>query len=229
MVSSRWINRIGWLSWFLAIGGGVSASVVGTGAIAQTQVDTDDERSPEEQLFFRLRDDVPSRYNPPSDPNRLTFEEDRGQNWDVVTEDDPSLYGLTPPSLWLHREQIYRRWGGYRLVRGWTAFYSQSGDTYIIDILVDPQYWNRLDYAERYAILTRFGTTGMSYGYQVRLYSSISLVGIHACDFSAEPGLAGYPRDDVPIPEIENVQCSGGIGPFIDFEALDAEDLFDLP
>lgn len=205
----------------------ISALVLSWGAlvaiaVAQTEPIAPDGRSGAEDLMEQLQE-VPSNYEV-----GLDFVGEPDDTWPIITQDDTSLFEMTEPSLWFSREQMYERWGGYRLIRRWTAFHSTSSDAYIIDVQVDPQYWSRLEYAQQYAILNQLGKTGMSYGYQVRVYRSITLVGIHTCDFSPVPELADTPTEEVPIPELD-ISCAARIGPFIDYESFDDEDLFAPP
>ncbi|MBE7380644.1 MAG: hypothetical protein F6J95_004465 [Leptolyngbya sp. SIO1E4] len=226
------------LSWMVGVVGTVLVSTTGPGAIAWAQTDDVTEAAPTaaEALMQKLQD-VPSIYE-----LGLDYLSDQDSAWPTITQADTSPVQMTLPSLWWSRDQLPNRWSsftsgqrfiqldGYRLIRGWNAFHSLSGESYIIDLQVDPQYWNRLEYAQKYAILNQFGTIAMGYGYQVRIFSSISLVGLHTCDFSRVPALASYPSTEVPVPELNNVQCAAGIGPFIQIdETFIDEDLFAPP
>ena len=206
--------------------GAIALSASGATAIAQTL--------PQEAMFQTLLD-VPSNYSAGA-----SFFSEVADGWPVRRQADTSLFEPTLPSLWWSRDQLPEVWRAadnsvvrvqnYRLIRDWTSFHSRSADTYIIDIEVDPQYWNRFNYFQQYAILNQMGTTGMSYGYHVRVYSSITLVGVHACDFSSVPALADFPQREIPVPELDGVRCAAAIGPFIDYTspAFD-EDLFAPP
>ncbi len=140
----------------------------------------------------------------------------------VITNEDTSLCAATVPSLWWRRDQLPSHWlnpvaapgaiqiiEGYRLVQGWTAFRSPSVDAYIVDIQVDPQYWNRLSYPQQYAVTTQLGLAGMSHGYQMRIYRSIDLVGLYACDFNA---IRQLPGPALPLADLENVECTASVG-----------------
>ena len=181
-----------------------------------------------EQIFEQLLD-VPSRYDLGfrNNPDNVNF--DVSSSWPTVTQADTSLFDPTLPSLWWSRDQVYDGWGGYRLIREWRAFRSESADAAIIDIQLDPQYWSRLEYLPQYALLNQLGTTAMGYGYQLRLYSSISLVGMYTCDFSNMPRLEDTPDLYVPIPDIENVECFAAVAPFVQLEMPFDEDLFAPP
>lgn len=213
----------------MGLTGAIAISLEGMGAIAHAQTVEPSPQTllPSEQIFQRLLE-VPSTYELSALRNGDNQDEDKG--WPVVTQDDTSLFSPTLPSLWLNREQVYDRWGGYRLIRGWTAFHSVSGDANIIDVQLDPQYWNRLEYYPQYAVLNQLGMTAMSYGYQVRLYNSITLVGMYTCDFSSIPELESNLEVEIPVPQLEGIQCSAAIAPFVEFESSPAtEDLFAPP
>lgn len=218
-----------------SVWGAIAVLLGGGGALAQS-ADNPAAPAPQDVMFEKLQD-LPSNYSA-----ELGFANETDDGWPVRRATDTSLFEPTLPSLWWSRDQLPNRWRGtdnsvlrlegYRLVRDWTSFRSQTADTYIVDVLVDPQYWNRFNYYQKYAILNQFGTTGMSYGYHVRVYSSISLVGVYTCDFSRVPEFAGSaPRKiEVPVPNLSEVTCSAAIGPFIDYTspAFDA-DLFAPP
>lgn len=209
------------------------ALTVGLPAIAQTSPKLATPPVHEQMLETLL--DVPSNYSA-----GFRFIEAYDSDWPLQRSRDTSLFEPTIPSLWWSRDQLPNRWStadssvvrveGYRLVRDWTSFHSKNADTYVIDVLVDPQYWNRFNDFQQYAILNQFGTMGMSYGYQTRVYSSINLVGVYACDFSDVPELAHQPQVEVPVPNLTNVTCAAEIGPFIDYSlpAFD-DDLFAPP
>ncbi|MDB9525026.1 hypothetical protein PN498_03420 [Oscillatoria sp. CS-180] len=246
------VNRLLSLRPVLGMGGAIALAMCSTGAIAQTTeetpepleetaqiiIDTGDlEMSSETDLLLETLLTVPSRYD--LQPN-FDLEEvaDAGP---LVDEDDVDLFEPTTPSLWWRRDQMPTRWstldattfqidGGYRLIRNWTSFYSEAADTYIVDVRVDPQYWNRYNYFQQYAILTQLGTAAMSYGYHIRIFNSATLVGIHACGFNDISELADTPQVEVPVPELDDLQCSAAIGPFISFVSpVFEEDLFAPP
>ena len=225
----RRLNAEGSGGCWISLACAIATSFAGLGTVAQAQTEPDASAgSPlAEQIFEQLLD-VPSIYEVGVRGTQAFS--DRDTDWPVVTQASTSLFSPTLPSLWWNRDQVYDRWGGYRLIRGWAAFHSMAGDASIIDIQLDPQYWNRLDYYPQYAILNQLGTTAMSYGYQLRLYSSISLVGMYTCDFSNIPNLESSPNLEVPVPELDNVQCFGAVSPFVQFEPpLSTEDLFVPP
>ncbi|NER81477.1 MAG: hypothetical protein F6K42_18300 [Leptolyngbya sp. SIO1D8] len=219
-------HSINHIRWWAGIVGAISFQLGGLTAIAQAQSEELNEEPPNRSAaLMNLLIEIPSQYE-----IGLEYLRDQDSSWPIVTQNDTSLYTPTLPSLWWNRDQVYGPWGGYRLIRSWISFRSMASDAQMIDIQVDPQYWDRLDYTERYAILNQLGTTGMSYGYHVRLYRSIDLVGLHACDFNNFPALVDNPNAEVPVPELDGVYCSAAIGPFVVFDPiLLDEDLFAPP
>ena len=203
-------------------------------AYAQTETAPVTPLPPEEVMFQQLLD-IPSDYS-----TDQGFPDEAADDWPIVSQASASLYRPTLPSLWWSRDQLPTLWrtadntvmrvAGYRLVRDWTAFYSQTATAAIVDIQVDPQYWNRLNYFQRFAILRQLGATGMNYGYHVRIYNSIDLAGIHACDFTSIATVAATPNSEAALPDLQNVDCSAAIGPFVEFVAPDfGDDLFAPP
>jgi hypothetical protein len=82
----------------------------------------------------------------------------------IITADTISPTGTTLPSLWWTSEQFPRK-----LVTNWIAN-SQTKEIYL---LVNLQYWNLLDYLDRYRTIDRFGQAARNYGYNyVRLCTS---------------------------------------------------------
>lgn len=83
-----------------------------------------------------------------------------GTDPNITTADTVSPEGKTIPSLWWTNEQLPSK-----LVVNWIANRSQSQ----IYLLVNSQYWNILDYVERYRTLSRFGRVAQSYGYDLKI------------------------------------------------------------
>ncbi len=81
---------------------------------------------------------------------------------DVVTADTISRRQLNQPSLWWTREQLPNK-----LVLNWLAYPQQK----YIDVVVNPQFWNILDYPERYQLVNRWGTIARKYGFDVRIFN----------------------------------------------------------
>lgn len=190
---------------------------------------------PLEQIIFEQLLDLPSTYSP-----GVGFLSEAAEDWPVVTEETTSLYRPTLPSFWWSRDQMPTVWrasddstvrvAGYRLIRNWLAFHSTTLDASVVDVQVDPQYWNRLNYYQQYAILRQLGTTGLNYGYHVRIYSSIELEGVYACDFTSVHDRIDSPGAELSLAQMGQVDCTAAIGPFVDFTSPEfGEDLFAPP
>jgi hypothetical protein len=83
-----------------------------------------------------------------------------GTDPNIITADTVSSEGQTIPSLWWTNEQLPSK-----LVVNWIANRRQSQ----IYLLVNSQYWNILDYVDRYRTLSRFGRVAQSYGYDLKI------------------------------------------------------------
>lgn len=220
----------------IGVGWGVLAglAIAGHPTVAQT-TDADTGDLPPEEAMFQQLLNLPTSYG-----DDLAFADEISEDWPLVTPESASLYYPTLPNVWWTRDQLPTLWrvsdsttvrvAGYRLIRDWTAFHSNSADAAIIDVQVDPQYWNRFNYFQQFAVLRQLGTTGMYYGYHVRIYNSIDLAGIHACDFTGVPSITDSPAGEIPIPELKSVNCSAAIGSFVNFADPDfGDDLFAPP
>jgi hypothetical protein len=104
-------------------------------------------------------------YSPePLEIELLTNPETLRGRTDVITADSISRTRLTIPSLWLTKEQLDKK---QKLVINWLAY----PDRKYIDIIVNPQFWNNLDYTERYNFVSRYGITAQRNGYNVRIFN----------------------------------------------------------
>lgn len=105
------------------------------------------------------------------------------QNNRVVTSNTISQDGLTIPSLWWAKEQF-----GGDLLSNWLAYPAQNGESGRIDLLVNRQNWNSLDYIQQYEFVYHFGTDAMDRGYNLRVFNEQKqLLASYTCDFSAIP------------------------------------------
>jgi hypothetical protein len=101
---------------------------------------------------------------------------DLSKNPNIVTADTVSPEGKTIPSLWWTNEQFPAR-----LVTNWIADRSQKQ----IFLLVDTQYWNILDYLDRYRTIDKFGRVAQSYGYDLKICSIQKIVlANYSCELS---------------------------------------------
>jgi hypothetical protein len=83
---------------------------------------------------------------------------------DVITADSVSRQRLTVPSMWLTKEQLDKK---QKLIINWLAY----PDRKYIDVIVNPQFWDILNYTERYNLISRYGITAQRSGYNVRIFN----------------------------------------------------------
>lgn len=98
----------------------------------------------------------------------------------VVTATTPSQTGLTVPSLWWAKEQF-----GGKLLYSWIAYAKENDTPSHIDLLVNQEAWNLLNYLDRYAFVNQFGFTASDYGYNLRIFDrQENLLATYTCNFS---------------------------------------------
>ncbi|MEM9164823.1 MAG: hypothetical protein AAGC54_17370, partial [Cyanobacteria bacterium P01_F01_bin.4] len=103
----------------------------------------------------------------------------------AVTEATTSDTDFTRPSLWWQHDQSSLFVETDQLISGWVAYRRDSIDAlHHIDLELNRRLWNSLNYIEQYALITQFGQTAKSYGYQLRLFTGESLAGAHVCNFN---------------------------------------------
>jgi hypothetical protein len=85
----------------------------------------------------------------------------------IVTADTASATMMTLPSLWWTRDQTRSK-----VVSNWIADRTQKQ----IYLLINAQYWNILDYIDRYALIDKFGRVSRDYGYNLRLCTERKIV-----------------------------------------------------
>jgi hypothetical protein len=92
----------------------------------------------------------------------------------IITADTVTAEGMTAPSLWWTNEQFPPK-----LVTNWIANRSQNQ----IYLLVNTQYWNILDYIDRYRMIDRFGRVAQGYGYNLKICNNQKIALAHyVCD-----------------------------------------------
>jgi hypothetical protein len=98
----------------------------------------------------------------------------------IVTADTVTPEGMTVPSLWWTNEQFPAK-----LVTNWIANRSENQ----IYLLVNSQYWNILDYIDRYRTIDRFGRVAQGYGYNLKICTSqkIALAGYTCGSIAQHP------------------------------------------
>ncbi|MCG8368425.1 MAG: hypothetical protein MJA27_34460 [Pseudanabaenales cyanobacterium] len=111
----------------------------------------------------------------------------------AITQDTISATSLTPPSLWWSRDQItaavrsLRNLLPQQWLEAWVAYRGSEGQPRRVDMVVNPQIWNQLNYLERYSVLNQLGAVAKSYGYSTRIFRGSDLTGAYICDFSQYP------------------------------------------
>ena len=84
----------------------------------------------------------------------------------VITADTIFQKQLTVPSLWWAQEQSQNK-----LLDNWIAYPASNSQSGRVDLIVNEQIWNVLDYLERYNFVNRLGSVARSYGYNIRVFS----------------------------------------------------------
>ncbi len=90
-----------------------------------------------------------------------------GNEPNIITADTVSAQGMTLPSLWWTSEQF-----SPKLITNWIANRTQKQ----VYLLVNAQYWDLLDYLDRYRTIDQFGRVAQGYGYNLQLCSSQKIV-----------------------------------------------------
>ncbi|PSB41765.1 hypothetical protein [Chamaesiphon polymorphus] len=104
---------------------------------------------------------------------------DRQTNPNIVTADTASPKGMTIPSLWWTSEQFPAK-----LVTNWVADRRQNQ----IYVIVNTQYWNILDYIDRYRTIAKFGRVAYSYGYSLKICNTQKIaIARYTCNSTAAP------------------------------------------
>ena len=106
---------------------------------------------------------------------------DTDKDRNIITADTVSAAGTTTPSLWWTSEQLPPK-----LVTNWIANNNQKQ----IYLLVNTQYWNILDYVDRYRTVDRFGHAAREYGYNLKVCNSQKIaLAEYTCDSTTEAQL----------------------------------------
>lgn len=93
----------------------------------------------------------------------------------VAADNQLSPTQISQPSLAWIRDQIDNRYGSDRLVEQWRAYQVPNGPNYV-DVIVNEQIWSLLNYFERYAFVSQFGTAAKDYRYNLRVFDSGDVV-----------------------------------------------------
>ena len=84
----------------------------------------------------------------------------------IITADTIYQQQLTVPSLWWAQEQSENK-----LLDNWIAYPADNAQPGRVDLIVNEQIWNVLDYLERYNFVNRLGTEARTYGYNIRVFN----------------------------------------------------------
>jgi hypothetical protein len=121
---------------------------------------------------------LPSYNVPPPEMDVLMDVTKPSRNPLAIPANSISDRAISRPSLWWIRDQLPHKFAN-KLVLNWVAY----PDKKYVDILVNPQFWNLLEYGERYALINRYGIAAWKEGYNVRIFNS---------NFSKERPIAAY-------------------------------------
>ncbi len=112
--------------------------------------------------FVQARDSrIPAPSQEPLELDLLT-----NPKGNVITADTIYQQQLTVPSLWWAQEQSENK-----LLDNWIAYPANNAQPGRVDLIVNEQIWNVLDYLERYNFVNRLGTEARTYGYNVRIFN----------------------------------------------------------
>ena len=125
----------------------------------------------------------------------------------AITEATISETSLTPPSLWWRRDQITAEVGNSRFIEAWVAYRGSEGQPRRVDLVVNSQIWNLLNYLERYAVLNQLGSVAKSYGYSTRIFRGLDLTGAYICDFSQYPDLETKTAATFDLETLAAINC----------------------
>ena len=91
----------------------------------------------------------------------------------VASDASLSLTQMEQPSLSWIEDQIGNRYGSDRLIERWRAYQApdSTGRTLsYVDVIVNESIWNILNYFERYAFISQFGSAAKNQGYNLRVF-----------------------------------------------------------
>ena len=129
----------------------------------------------------------------------------------AITQDEISETSLTPPSLWWSRDIITAALRSLRSapqwIEAWIAYLGSEAQPRRVDVVVNPQIWNQLNYLERYAVLNQFGYVAKSYGYSTRFFRGLDLTAAYICDFSQHPELETETAATLSQARLAEIDC----------------------
>jgi hypothetical protein len=120
---------------------------------------------PQLPLVFPDPTDSPITYDTEPLDVEMLKDVGRQKSAGVITADSIERFQRfrkTMPSLWWTQDQLPNK-----LVLNWLAYPNKKR----IDLIVNPQFWNNLEYLERYQLINRYGLVSRRYGYNVRIFN----------------------------------------------------------
>ena len=109
----------------------------------------------------------------------------------VVTSNTLSQQQLTVPSLWRAKDLF-----GRNVLGDWLAYPSDGTNPARIDLVVNRENWNLLDYIQRYEFLNNFGAVARDYGYNLRVFNyQQELLATYTCNFKSTPSQCSVQLD----------------------------------
>lgn len=118
----------------------------------------------------------------------------------TISQQQPSI-----PSLWWAKEQF-----GDNLLSNWIAYPGEGTNAGRIDLIVNRDNWNLLDYIQRYEFVNHFGTVARDYGYNIRVFNyQQQLLATYTCNFSTTPNLCNLQLDSTNKANVRGTNPAG--------------------
>ncbi len=111
--------------------------------------------------FAQAQSRIPIPSQAPLELDLLTNPRDN-----IITANTISQKQLTVPSLWWAQEQSENK-----LLDNWIAYPTNNSQPGRVDLIVNEQIWNVLDYLERYNFVNSLGSLARTYGYNIRVFN----------------------------------------------------------
>ncbi|MDJ0732965.1 MAG: hypothetical protein QNJ47_02595 [Nostocaceae cyanobacterium] len=103
----------------------------------------------------------------------------------VITANTIRQEKLTVPSLWWAKENSENK-----LLDNWIAYPPNRNQSARIDLVVNQQIWNILDYLERYNFVNRIGNLARTNGYNLRVFNyQKDRLATYTCSFKTIPNV----------------------------------------
>jgi hypothetical protein len=121
--------------------------------------------TPQLPLVFPDPTNSPVSYDPEPLDVEMLKDSNPQKSPGVITADSIERFPgfrKSMPSLWWTQDQLPNK-----LILNWLAYPQKKR----IDLVVNPQFWNNLEYLERYQLVNRYGLIARRYGYNVRIFN----------------------------------------------------------